>query len=348
MNLWFRRLLSTTLVLLLLVGAFWYSSTLFAPTRTTGKPFVVDIPMGASASSIAEKLKAAGVIRSTLVFQGMARLMGHSNDMKAGEYHIQPGKGLLEIMEQLVAGDAVSQWVVIPEGKTTRQVGEILGERRLANVNEFHRAASRRVTLYGVKLPTRRPAHGFLMPDTYRFPKQADEREIVRTMVKNWETKVYLPNKARIAASPYPLDKLLTIAAMIEREAQVAEDRPLISSVVRNRLAKGMKLQIDATVLYALKRHKNVVTFADLKVKSPFNTYLHKGLPPGPICNPGKASFEAALKPAKTDYLYYVAQPDGSHTFTRTGQEHNAAVAKVRKLRAAVASGGAKSSTGSP
>jgi UPF0755 protein len=126
------------------------------------------------------------------------------------------------------------------------------------------------------------------------------------------------------------LADIVTIASLIEREARIGKDRPLISGVIHNRLRKGMRLQVDATVLYALGEHKGRVTYEDLKVDSPFNTYRHKGLPPHPICNPGEASIRAALRPAKTEYLFYVARPDGSHVFTRTYAEHQQAIRAIR------------------
>ena len=149
-------------------------------------------------------------------------------------------------------------------------------------------------------------------------------------MLGGFDMRFYSPNRQGIRSSRYSLHELVTIASLIEREARVDGDRRLISSVIHNRLERGMRLQIDATVRYALPGHKPRLRNSDLKVKSPYNTYLHSGLPPGPICNPGLACLEAALNPATTDYLFYVARGDGSHVFTRTYAEHLQAIRSIR------------------
>jgi UPF0755 protein len=172
------------------------------------------------------------------------------------------------------------------------------------------------------------------MPDTYRFEKGIPETEIIRRMLANWNVRVLRPHARLFRQADFPMDKILVIASLIEREAMTNADRPLISSVIRNRLRIKKRLEIDATVLYALGRHKEALTFADLKVDSPYNTYRSLGLPPGPICNPGLASILAALKPAKTRYLYYVARPDGSHLFAVTYEEHRANIDRVKEMKA--------------
>jgi len=323
------------------VGAFWYANYLMSPISDTPSPVTVEIPAGAGASKIGERLQKAGVIRSGLAFTIMARLLGESSDMKSGEYRLPRNLGVVELINQLVQGtNAESQWVTIPEGKTLRQIANLLDEDRLARKDDFLRAAHRSPSVYGLDLPVRRSSvEGYLMPDTYKLPVKTNERKIVARLVSNWKNKVWSPNRALFAKSDLPPDKVVILASMIEREARVPQDRPLISSVIRNRLKKKMKLQIDATILYALGQHKNLVTFKDLKVDSLFNTYKYPGLPPAPICNPGLASIEAALQPARSEYLYYVAKPDGSHIFTRTGQEHAAAVAKARALRQQASAG---------
>lgn len=319
----------------LLVFVFWYSNYLMSPARSSGAPLRVEIPLGANVSVIADRLKNAGAIRSGLAFKLMARLYGGAEDMKAGEYLIPPNRGVLEIIDQLVAGNAEAQLVLIPEGYSLSRIATHLEEERLVRSGVFMRMAHRSPQSYGLDIPvSRHSLEGYLMPDTYKFARRSNERAILKQMLQNWKTKIYEPNRKLFAQSSLPLEKIIVIASMIEREAQVEADRPLISSVIRNRLAKDMPLQIDATVLYALGRHKSVVTYKDLKVKSPYNTYAKKGLPPGPICNPGVEAVKAALNPPKTPYLYYVARPDGSHIFTKTHAEHLQAIARVKKLKA--------------
>jgi len=322
------------------VGAFWFANLMFAPMSTAEKPqpLRVNIPSGATADQIATKLKEAGLIRSGIAFIAAARLMGETGDMKAGEYLISPNKGVFQIIDQLVAGNAEAQWVVIPEGLTLGRIARMLEQRRLVSADQFIRAAHRKPKFLGLNIPvSRRSVEGYLMPDTYKFPRQISERALIREMLKNWNKKVLRPNAQLFARSDLPMDKIMVVASMIEREARVDADRTLISAVIRNRLKKKMPLQIDATVIYALGSHKDQLSFKDLKVKHPYNTYQNVGLPPGPICNPGIKAIEAALKPASEDYLYYVAQPDGSHIFTRTYPEHLAAIKKVKQMRAASA-----------
>jgi UPF0755 protein len=303
------------------------------PARTSGPPVPVDIPIGSSAGTIAKRLKAAGAIRSATAFTVMARIYGESQNMKAGEYKIEPNLGVFQIIDKLVAGDAEQQWVVIPEGKTIGQVAQILADRRLVKDWEFIRAANRKPKRLGLAIPVSRPSvEGYLMPDTYKFPRQISERVLIKELLRNWNQKVLSPNRQLFAQSDLPLDKIVIIASLIEREAVVPQDRALISSVIRNRLKRKMPLQVDATVLYALGRHKKIVTYKDLKIEHPYNTYRNPGLPPGPICSPGLAAIRAALQPAKSDYLYYVAQPDGSHIFTRTFAEHQAAISRVKRM----------------
>lgn len=306
-----------------------------SPTKRT-----VNIPLGANINVIARRLKEAGLIQSELAFKVMARIYGGSRDMKAGRYSLPQNLGVVEIIEQLEAGNAEAQWVVIPEGKTVPQIARILDRQRLADASRFIAAAHRSPKAYGIPFQVpRRSVEGYLMPDSYDVSTQQEgrERELVRMMVKNWRAKVWKPNQALFRKSDLPPDKIMIIASMIESEARVPQDRALIASVIRNRLARKMKLQIDATVLYALSHHKEVVSLADLKVESPYNTYRRIGLPPGPICNPGVASIQAALKPARTNYLYYVAQADGSHVFTTTAAEHQAAILHIRALKGAAA-----------
>ncbi len=314
-------------------GIFFYAQFLMSPTGSAQEKVSVDIPLGSTASSIARILKQKGLIRSEFFFLGFARLYGAATEMKAGEYSIPRSLGLIPLIDKLVAGDAEQQWVAIPEGKTVSQVAVILEGRRLGRSGEFLTAAARYPKRYDFPHPVdRRSVEGYLLPDTYKFAKQVSERTMIRDMLRSWHERAYVPNQALFQADEYPVDKIVIMASLIEREARVPEDRPLIAAVIRNRLKRKMPLQIDATVIYALGRHKNRLTFADLKVDSPYNTYKVRGLPPGPICSPGLACIEAALKPAEVDYLYYVAKPDGSHIFTRTLAEHNAAVAKARAM----------------
>lgn len=311
--------------------AFAYAQYLLDATGSENQKVRVEIPVGANAAAISERLKDAGVIRSPLAFQAVARVLGDSRNMKAGVYDIPRSLGVFEIVDLLVRGDALSVWVPIPEGSTARDVAERLEASKLGNSNSFLRLMQHSPRRFGSEAPA--PwggCEGYLFPDTYRLDTNVAPADVVKKMLETWQTKAYEPRRRKFASSRYGTAKTMIIASMIEKEAKVAEDRPLIASVIYNRLRRRMRLQIDATVLYALGGHKPLVTLKDLKVKSPYNTYRVRGLPPGPICSPGEASIDAALDPATTRYLFYVARPDGSHIFTKSAAEHDAAVREVR------------------
>ena len=174
---------------------------------------------------------------------------------------------------------------------------------------------------------------GYLFPDTYTVPQGATARDIVQMMLDNFDRRVVTPFGAEAGAFPGGLPAAVTLASLVEREAEVDSDRPLIAAVYRNRLKAGMRLQCDATVQYALPEHKTRLFYADLRVDSPYNTYQHAGLPPTPIANPGLPSIEAALHPAAAQYLYYVAGPGGRHVFSTTLAQHEQAVAHARAAR---------------
>jgi UPF0755 protein len=251
--------------------------------------------------------------------------------MKAGEYELQPSMALVQIIDKLARGDATAVWFTVPEGYTVDQVADTLAQLGMVDRRRFLNLVQSGSARFdqGLKIP-RRSLEGYLFPDSYKFKKGVSERTIVAGMLHNFHSKVAEDLGEDVRSSSLPLDKIVTLASLIEREARVPEDRPLIAAVIYNRMKRHMLLQIDASVLYALGHHKERVLLADLKVNSPYNTYKYPGLPPGPICSPGLASIRAALRPARADYLYYVARADGSHIFSTTLAEHNAAVRRAR------------------
>jgi UPF0755 protein len=260
--------------------------------------------------------------------------------MQEGEYHIARSATAFQVMDQLIAGSTDLRWLVIPEGKTLAQVRDLVAELELTSAEAFEQAASVSPQQAGLPVQcTRDTLEGYLMPDSYRVPAESKAPELVRLLTRTWRTRIWEPNRSLFEKSDLSPDEVVILASLIEREARVDADRARIASVIRNRLMRKMRLQIDATVLFALGEHKERVTFADLKVDSPYNTYAHAGLPPGPICSPGLKSVRAALQPADTDFLYYVAQADGSHVFTRTLAEHEAAVAEARRAAKAARRG---------
>ncbi|HET6781829.1 MAG TPA: endolytic transglycosylase MltG [bacterium] len=301
------------------------------PVDPNGEPRLVFIPSGSSSADIGHRLERAGVIGRALDFVILVRLRGLTRSLQDGEYRLSPAMGLLDIVDRIARGAVVHYPVTIPEGYTARQIVEELVQTRLGDRDEFLRLVRTGAKGYDLEFLgalTGTSLEGYLFPDTYQIPRHLEERAALRLFLDRFGELV-LP-RWRESGRGRPLHEIVTVASMVEREARVPAERPLIAGVIYNRLARGWKLEVDATVLYALGQHKPIVTFADLKVDSPYNTYLHPGLPPGPIANPGLAAIDAALNPTKTDYLYYVARADGSHVFSRTLGEHEAAVRRYR------------------
>lgn len=287
------------------------------------------IPPASSAAGIAELLKSQQLIRNEDFFMAYCRQKGLDNHLKAGHYRFSRNQGLAEIAAAIAEGKVVQMSFTIPEGYTVNQVGELLVSRGICSSDAWKQAVSRNYDFEFLKGQSRsdvkHPLEGFLFPDTYVIDETTPTQEIVKTMLGRFET-VWNQQFAALANSQNrSVEEVVTTASLIEEEAQVATERSRVSGVIKNRLERNMLLQIDATVLYALGANKTLVTYADLEVKSPYNTYLYPGLPPGPIACPGQAAIQAALAPETHQYLYYVARGDGSHEFTSTFQEHLAA-----------------------
>ena len=334
-------------LLLLLVATVW---TFVLGSRSVSpgdrSPVRVVVPNGASAKEIARILRDRNVIRSPFVFVLTCRLSGKTGKLKPGVYEFNRAMAVPAIIRSLVRGEALEAWITIPEGYTIRQIADILEARGITDSDVFVRigvAGAASFSQYSFLCGT--SLEGYLFPDTYLMARGIQPELVIEKMLDTFERKVVVPYREEIelAASRWfgvargdfgeGLHKVLTVASLIEREAKVPKDRPLIAAVIYNRLKKGLKLEIDATVSYVpgdSRANKSALHYEDLRTDSPYNTYKYPGLPPGPICNPGLACIKAALKPADVDYLYYVAKPDGSHVFSRTLQEHNRAKRAIK------------------
>lgn len=325
---WGLGFLAALLVLVAVAGYY-----LLAPWPA-GDPVIVEIPAGAGARQIGTILQRAGVIRQGLAFSWLVRIQGHDLQLQAGEYRMVPGTPLLGVIEQLLRGEVVTHPLTIPEGLTVEQIAGLVGESGLGDRDEFL-AAARNAELVRALFPEgtrgREPVEGYLFPDTYRFSRKATEEVMVRTMVNRFAQVFSEERRSRAAELGLTVHQVATLASIIEREARVAQERPIIAGVFHNRLRVGMKLQADPTVLYALGRTAGVVLYRDLEVDSPFNTYRHAGLPPGPIANFGVDALRAALFPTAVPYFYFVARNDGTHAFAETYRQHRANIAKYQR-----------------
>ena len=330
---------ATLLVVLLVValgvaGGILYTVQLLGPvTGDKGAPSVlVDIPPGRSARQIGDILYRRHLVRSPLSFVFASRMGGLSGQMRAGRYLLSPAMPPRQIAALLALGETAQGAVTIPEGFTVRQIARRLAERGLADETQFLALAQTQGRTFraGGWTPPGDNLEGYLFPDTYLVPKGAGPRGIIQMMLDEFQRQVVVPDGAAAARQPGGLPAVVTLASLVEREAEVDSDRPLIAAVYRNRLKAGMRLQCDATVQYALPEHKPRLFYSDLRVDSPYNTYRHAGLPPTPIASPGLPSIRAALHPADVGYLYYVAGPAGRHVFSATLAGHELARARVR------------------
>lgn len=343
------------LIIAAVAGALWLRAELKRPYRAFSAPQVfVDIPRGTSRWNIATLLERNGVIHSRLAFLALSE-QHHRWVLQAGEYMFDKPAAPRQVFAQIVGGHVFVHVVVVPEGWTMFDIATELERQRLCRKAEFLSVASG-ATLVRDIAPHAKSLEGFLFPSTYQFSRNTSPEEVAATMVKEFREEWSRvqptsqedrqtqgakqdPVQASQTAKPTVLspDQLVTLASLVERETPQPQERPLVASVFYNRLKLGLPLQCDPTVQYALDlagKPTPKVTAEDLHIPSPYNTYLHRGLPPGPIANPGDASLRAALRPAETHYLYFVANGSGGHFFSRTLEEHNRNVQKYKRILA--------------
>ncbi|MFA4844785.1 MAG: endolytic transglycosylase MltG [Candidatus Margulisiibacteriota bacterium] len=295
----------------------------------------VNIPPGASVKATQQTLQAKGILPRFSAFALTVRLLGLQNKIKAGEYSFAPADPLPAIISRLLHNETVPQAeirVTFPEGSSIYKMGLALKETGYLHWAEFQGLVNEGITAqlrlrhWGIfKFIPSESLEGYLFPDTYHLFITASPETVAEAMVNRFEQVVVPFWLTAQKETKLTLHETLTLASIIEKEAQKPEERAVISSVFHNRLAKGMPLAADPTVKYALERPSKIVYLDQLSVRSPYNTYKRRGLPPGPICNPGLESIKAAVYPAQTNYFFFVAKPDGGHIFSKTWQEHQRA-----------------------
>ena len=305
-------------------------ASIVACTSSNTRSQRVVIPSGSSFSTAVDSLARAGVIGSPRLFRFYASSRGRDRDLKAGTYLFQPGSSWNDVLDALTRGKGLVHTVTIPEGFALSSIAPLLAKALSVPPESVMIAASDSALRRRLDVPTP-TLEGYLFPDTYTFADGTSPEDAVGMLVARFE-KVWKPEwNARLQELAMSRHDIMTLASIIEKEARLAEERPVISAVYHNRLKRGMLLQADPTVQYALGRHVDRVLFKDLEVDSRYNTYKHEGLPPGPIASPGAASIEAALYPANVPYLYFVAHPDGHHEFRQTFAEHTEARDQIRR-----------------
>jgi UPF0755 protein len=321
-----------TLALGLVVGCVLAAGLLFFPSQVSQQVETKEvlIPKGAGIDEIAGILHANGLVGSPQIFMLAARVLGYDRGLKAGRFRIPVGSSVYRILRQLARGMSQNDMVTIPEGWRVDQIAALLHERAKIDPMRFLALAGDSVFVRSLGVAGDQ-LEGYLFPETYPFYPLLSPEEVTRVMVdralRTFGEEMALPG----AKDGLTLHQLVTLASIVEAEAQIPSERPRIAAVFYNRLREGMMLQSDPTVVYALKVRRNRVLYRDLEVKSPYNTYRNKGLPPGAICNPGRGAFHAVLFPLPdTTEFYFVARGDGTHIFSKTWEEHLRAIAFVR------------------
>lgn len=324
-------LLSLGLLLLFFILVIYW--LLFVPPSKTASTKVIFIKKGTHLKKVSEVLKQEGIIKNRHFFVLLTTILGKKTKVKAGEYEFHTQMLPLEVLDALVKGQVKPHLVTIPEGYTLSQIAQLLEDLNLVEKKGFLQKASSPafINTLGLSQLAGPTLEGYLFPDTYHLFREMDPEEVIQMMVHQFK-KVFGPDLANRASELGISEReVVILASIIEKETPLSEEKPLISAVFQNRLKKKIPLQSDPTVIYGIKNFSGNLTKEHLLRRTPYNTYLMVGLPPTPICNPGKESLLAAVHPAPVPYLYFVSKNDGSHYFSSDIEEHNRAVWKYQK-----------------
>lgn len=320
----------TWIILLSLVGGFgflsWWgwASEPYSSSKSTEK---ITIAPGTTAGQIAEELQKRQLIRSALLFKILAHERKSDFKVYAGDYQLAPSMSPNEMINRLISGVFAidANLVTIPEGYTTEQIIELLVQKGIGSKDEFIKVVTEDEFPYTFLKDTPKGVYrleGYLFPNTYDIPLKTTPHAAIDLLLRQFEKELTPEVEKQLKTENLTVHQWVTLGSLIEKEAVKESDRPLIASVLMNRLKINQPLQIDATIQFILGTPKPKLSYQDLQIPSPYNTYLHSGFPPGPIANPGHASLLAVLYPAQTEYLYYVAKKDGYHVFAKTYAEH--------------------------
>jgi UPF0755 protein len=343
-----RALAILVLAAAALVG--WMAVSLSLPYQKfpSGGVFV-DVPHGASRRAVARLLAHEGVIRSRWAFEGLSRWRPR-NTLQAGEYFFDHPVNSFQVFDAIANGRVYVRELIVPEGLSMFDIADLVQREDFTTRNDFL-AAARNPALIQDLVPGAPSLEGFLFPATYEFPRHPTGEQMVSAMVAHFRKEWLGISAQQPNLSGLPLEKLVTLASLVERETPKPEERPIVAGVFINRLHHRVPLQCDPTVVYSLElagNYNGSLSAANLPFDSPYNTYRHIGLPPGPIANPGSASLRAALNPSETDYLYFVANTEGGHFFGKTLAEHNHNVTLYRQRLAAQRSTASSTTSAKP
>lgn len=334
-----KRLAIWIFVLILLVAGFAGWRIVLAEVSPfkgyEGAEQFVEIPEGAGPTSIGRRLADAGVIRDRLGFRFEILRSGLGRRLQAGEYRFDRPMTVREVVDKIARGDVYLVPITFREGLTMREMAQLFESKGLGSAKDFTTQASDSQLIRNLD-PAAKDLEGYLFPDTYAMTRNTTAAQLVPRMVDGFEKALAPETLSAAEARGLTLRELVTLASIVEKETGKPEERPLVAAVYSNRLKIGMALQCDPTVIYALERanrYNGNLTRENMQIDSPYNTYRYPGLPPGPIANPGRASLEAAARPADVPYLYFVARGDGSHAFAATLEEHNRNVDEYQRRR---------------
>ena len=304
----------------------------FWPQDNRFESVQIDIPKGASLLSISNSLKNQHILTNEKTFLMAVKLLGHETNFPAGKFTLLEPKTNLRIIKQLVTGKPILKKVTLLEGWTMKKIAGVLESELGFNKMDILSICKNQIFIKNQGIPSK-TLEGFLFPETYFFQESDSPEKILSQLTEEYKNNVPEELKNRANSLGFSELEMITLASIIEGEAIYNSERSTISAVYHNRLKLGMKLQADPTIQYIIKDSPRRLLNKDLKIDSPYNTYLHNGLPPAPVNNPGKASILAALFPEENEFLYFVARGDGYHTFSKTQEEHNRAKREFQKFR---------------
>jgi UPF0755 protein len=331
------RKLAAIVFVLCAVAAAWGIWDLYRPFRGYVEPQMLEIAPGTGAPAIADMLVSRGVLAHKWPFLARYTVARRHRSLKAGEYYFDHSLRPIDVYRKLASGDVFLYTVVVPEGSDRFDIARILADKLAIDPATFLHRTQPTELIHDLD-PAAPSLEGYLFPDTYRFPRHVTADTVISTMVARFRHVLNVRFHDDLSADPSKLHSVVTLASLVEKETPDPAERSLVAGVFTRRLDQGMLLQCDPTVIYAARladRPSGVIHVSDLKFDSPFNTYVHSGLPPGPIASPGETSLRAAFHPAETDALYFVSNTHGGHVFAKTLEEHLQNVARYKQQVAA-------------